>query len=368
MQKYEDNLAANTSGTLRPLSGAAVVVTDSATGLLAALYSNNGVTPLSQPLITDNDGYFGFYAADGKYKLTFTGARFNEFSREIVLEDPEDDPYATLAQLATPSGAMLVRHGQKEVGTVLDELAADVNALETGAEYQLPTATPTTLGGIKLGANLMADPNGVVSVGLTNGAVVSVLASAATAPRTHTFPDKTGTVALLSDIVSAGAIIPLGSATVSSGAIKIDFLNVFTPDYDRYVIEVAGLRQSVDGIPQLRVAVGGAALSTSIYSAMTSIGNATSGTATSAPLGVLNSWRSIVQQPGFTIDIYGANGPSVKGIYMRGLLRVASTSEVEVVAAASHAGIASTLSGFQILPSGSATFVAGSVRVYGIKN
>lgn len=129
MQKYEQNLTANSSGALRPLAGASVTVTDNANGLPAALYSDNGVTPLPQPLTTDGTGYFGFYAADGKYTLTFSGPRFSTFTREILLEDPADNPYATLAGLRTPGGSGEIGHLPDGVGAAPTTTQAAIRQL-----------------------------------------------------------------------------------------------------------------------------------------------------------------------------------------------------------------------------------------------
>lgn len=125
MIKYEDNLTSRINGNnLQPLLGASVTVTSLDTGLPASLYSDNGVTPLAQPLTTDNNGYFGFYAPDGKYTLTFSGSRFATFTRQIVLEDPADNPYATKAELAAASGATLVGGAVINVASMIALLSA----------------------------------------------------------------------------------------------------------------------------------------------------------------------------------------------------------------------------------------------------
>jgi hypothetical protein len=124
MQKFEHNLTANTSGALRPLAGASVTVTDNANGLPAALYSDNGMTPLAQPLTTDNTGYFGFYAADGKYTLTFSGPRFATFTRQILLEDPDDNPALTRQEAALPNGANKIGYGNRTVSDKLGEVVS----------------------------------------------------------------------------------------------------------------------------------------------------------------------------------------------------------------------------------------------------
>lgn len=119
MIKYEDNVSARINGNnLQPLLGASVTVTSLDTGLPASLYSDNGVTPLAQPLITDNTGYFGFYAPDGKYTLTFSGSRFATFTRQITLDDPADNPYASKADLAAGTGSSLVTFTQAGASSV----------------------------------------------------------------------------------------------------------------------------------------------------------------------------------------------------------------------------------------------------------
>ena len=353
MQKYQENLAANTSGALRPLSGASVTVTDSVTGLPASLYSDNGATPIAQPLISDNDGYFSFYAADGKYLLTFTGARFATFTREIVLEDPLDNPYATLGQLNASTGASLIRNGTTLVSDALNGLTQSVNALEqavedldTGAVYTLPTASATVLGGIKLGANLTVDGAGIVKAGLTNGSVVSSLASAATAARTHTFQNKTGTVAHLDDIPAAsspGAMVLLAQAAV--GAVSfIEYLNIFTSDYASYRIDllsVVGNFGQASSILQMQLAVNGV-LSGSSFTAAGSLNN-------SVATNIL-------------IDLVNTNSNTQKSLFYRVNQGLSSASS-----GGSGAGTGNAASGFRLQFNPGAFAAGGTILIYGYK-
>lgn len=123
MQKHEDNLAARINGNaLQPLAGASVTVTDDATGLPAALYSDDGVTPLAQPIITGNEGEYAFYAANGEYTVTFSGTRFATFTRKVILADPSDNPYLTQAAAAAPTGAAQVGHGSRTVADEIEEI------------------------------------------------------------------------------------------------------------------------------------------------------------------------------------------------------------------------------------------------------
>lgn len=138
MEKYEHNLTANSSGALRPLSGAFVTVTDNATGIPAALFEDDELTLIPQPLTTDNTGYFGFKAADGKYTLTFSGPRFKTFTRQVLLEDPDDNPAVTAQELALQSGAGKVGFKQDAPGAVprkvQDELRERVSVTQFGAK------------------------------------------------------------------------------------------------------------------------------------------------------------------------------------------------------------------------------------------
>lgn len=119
MQKHEDNLVRPSSGgILEALVGATVSVINQATGLAPLLYSDNGVTQITTVIVTDSLGYYNFYAADGRYTITYTGSTFVTFTREIILEDPADG----IDALKASGGSDLVGHiaaGTGAVGTTL---------------------------------------------------------------------------------------------------------------------------------------------------------------------------------------------------------------------------------------------------------
>lgn len=123
MLKHEDNAVARINGNnLQPLAGISVTVTDKVTGLPASLYKDDEITPIAQPLTTDNNGYYGFKAPDGTYLLTFSGQRIATFTREIVLDDPKYDPYVTVSNLKAGQGAAGVGYGGRTVADKLDEI------------------------------------------------------------------------------------------------------------------------------------------------------------------------------------------------------------------------------------------------------
>lgn len=111
MQKYFNNVA-NKNG--RAVYNAFVTVSVHG-GALATIYSDNGVTTAPNPLSTDHNGYFEFYAADGRYDITIQASDIDtEVITDILLEDPADGS----AALAAPGGAALIGFLQSGTGAV----------------------------------------------------------------------------------------------------------------------------------------------------------------------------------------------------------------------------------------------------------
>lgn len=71
MQKYQDRVF-STAG--QPIQGVLITVYLTGTSTLATLYSDNGVTITGNPVSTDVNGYFYFYAPDGRYDIAFSGS------------------------------------------------------------------------------------------------------------------------------------------------------------------------------------------------------------------------------------------------------------------------------------------------------
>lgn len=87
MQKYFNNV---TDARGNALSNVSVTVKTLA-GATATIYSDNSVTTRVNPITTDVNGYFEFYAADGRYSLTITGNGISTtIITDILLEDPAD--------------------------------------------------------------------------------------------------------------------------------------------------------------------------------------------------------------------------------------------------------------------------------------
>ena len=54
-----------------PAVGASVTVKDYPTNNLSTIYSDDGVTQITQPILTDSAGKFEFYAANGRYNIEY---------------------------------------------------------------------------------------------------------------------------------------------------------------------------------------------------------------------------------------------------------------------------------------------------------
>jgi hypothetical protein len=88
MQRYFDAVQ-NRAG--EALVGASVTVYIGGTTTPATLYSDNGVTPTANPLTTNVDGEYAFYAANGTYTLVITATNYDSETKPgTVLFDPTD--------------------------------------------------------------------------------------------------------------------------------------------------------------------------------------------------------------------------------------------------------------------------------------
>lgn len=102
MQRYQDSIILSTG---QAVVGASVQVLTYPAGAVATIYSDNGSTTTTNPLITDGNGHFAFYAADARYSLVITKVGIAPITvSDILLEDPADGS----AALSASGGAALV--------------------------------------------------------------------------------------------------------------------------------------------------------------------------------------------------------------------------------------------------------------------
>jgi hypothetical protein len=84
------------------ISGASITVTASGGGL-ATLYSDNGVTPTSNPVTANANGEYAYYAANGTYSEVIAAAGYGgESIPGIVLFDPKDSSVAGISNVSDP--------------------------------------------------------------------------------------------------------------------------------------------------------------------------------------------------------------------------------------------------------------------------
>lgn len=85
MQKRQDVIL-NTRG--EPISGVSVRVVTFPVAADATIYSDDGITTTTNPLTTDANGRFAYYAADGRYSEQLSGAGITPLTvSDILLQD-----------------------------------------------------------------------------------------------------------------------------------------------------------------------------------------------------------------------------------------------------------------------------------------
>lgn len=95
MQKYQNNVQTLDG---RAIVGASVTVTEYPGGAPATVYNANGSGVITQPILTNGDGEFAFYAANGRYQLQITGGGISvaQTITDVILFDPTDAGAASI--------------------------------------------------------------------------------------------------------------------------------------------------------------------------------------------------------------------------------------------------------------------------------
>lgn len=145
MKHYSDVvLIQGANRELSPAVAAQVTVLGHVSQTLATIFADDGVTPKNNPVLTDAEGRFDFFVADGRYDLNVTGNGFTNFSlvdieiTDILEATATDNEWVT-------EGMQLVNQGAippvPPVGKVaLFTQAADKNVYmedDTGRVIQL---------------------------------------------------------------------------------------------------------------------------------------------------------------------------------------------------------------------------------------
>lgn len=86
MQKRMNTIASATTGL--PIAAASVQVNAYPAGTAATIYSDNGVTQATNPLTTDANGQYSYYAADGHYQEVISGPNITtQTINDVILLD-----------------------------------------------------------------------------------------------------------------------------------------------------------------------------------------------------------------------------------------------------------------------------------------
>ena len=129
MQKYQNNVQDSFG---KAMAGVSVLVKTVA-GTTPTIYYDNYGTIQANPIITDSDGKFSFYAIDGRYNLNVTAGTSTSVISDIILEDSSNG----LASFADPSGSSLIGFtpaGTSTVATtVQSKLRESVSVRDFGA-------------------------------------------------------------------------------------------------------------------------------------------------------------------------------------------------------------------------------------------
>lgn len=265
MQKYQENILGRVNGALAPLKNVQVTVTDTATNLLAALYSDNGVTPLLQPLYTDEAGLFAFYAADGKYTLTYSGRRVTTTTREVILDDPADNPYLTEQTLLLQNGAEKVGFGLRTLKDKLGEMVSVKDAPFNAKGDGVTVDTAAIQAALNSGAKRVTFPSGTYLCGFvtipsgvklqgsgTSSVIKAVAGLSATDPlvRNATFTSFTDTDMAIEDIVFDGSNLGAGASQTRFDSLLhfyrvtgLRLRNVTVKNYQYQGIALSGCRR-----------------------------------------------------------------------------------------------------------------------------
>lgn len=162
---------------------------------------------------------------------------------------------------------------------------------------------------------------------------------------------------------AVGALQFLASATVGTAVAQVDFLNIFTSAYDKYIIEVQNFVPSTSNYLLMRFSIAGSVDSASMYS---NFGQPSSGGLPTFSQLQMNGDTGTAAT--YTIEVRNANSSGIKYVGVRGGYNgtLTPTGPRAVLGEGAYRG-SSPLSGFRLFFS-SASITEGTVRVYGVKN
>lgn len=154
----------------------------------------------------------------------------------------------------------------------------------------------------------------------------------------------------------------LDGMTISSAALNIDYLNIFTSEFDKYIIELTGITGSTSDALHLRGAVAGVVTTASGYYGP-SVDGASMTSATQFAFG--NVSTSVAFGSNYTLELRNINSSSgQKGFGVRGAGSTISSSVIRE----GFCGVNGVFSGFRLATAtGGVTITSGSIAIYGVR-
>lgn len=165
------------SQTAVPVSGTGVTVHLAGTQTLAALFSDDGITPTTNPVTTDSLGRFAFYVADGKYDLTISGGRISSpyTQSNVLIVDPLEansgDAPENLVAIRLNGIRFADQFVGVDIGAKINAAVADLGA--NGGTIVIPAGTFTY--GTTISVNGQRDIYLVGASGQTAGAAAATV-------------------------------------------------------------------------------------------------------------------------------------------------------------------------------------------------
>lgn len=247
MQRYTNLIQDNAGNTL---GGVTVTVYDQGTSNLSSIFSANGSGAKSNPFTNDTDGSVEFYAADGRYDVTYakTGYTFTSSNyTDVVLADPKASGFGLTAPVI--SGTVT---GTYTLGGTPSITAPILSGTITGT-YTLggtPTISSPVLSGTITGTYTLGGTPTITSPVLNSPQIVSPTFATSFNISDALFRvvgsvTSSKVIALEADGMSASTTLTLASVQTTSQQLNIP--NITTTD----TLVTTGLAQTVTGVKTL---------------------------------------------------------------------------------------------------------------------
>ena len=160
------NGVASTTKVQQSYPSATVSVFNHGTATLSTIYSDNISTPLANPFTATSQGYFQFYAADGRYDVQFSGGGIaSPFSiLDVVLQDASSLNASNLTSGTVPP-ARLPNPSSSAIGGVRSFAAQTNKFLTSIGTDGIPVAAQPSAGNISgLAASAIVDTTNAANI------------------------------------------------------------------------------------------------------------------------------------------------------------------------------------------------------------